>query len=74
MNKEMRKKIGPITASLIIVAAIGVGYVAGYQEGNDGDGPGLLKGIDAAQAQTAGANLVQNDIIAQDKRAGCVFE
>ncbi len=47
------RRIFPVCLVLGFAAAIGVGYLVGYQDGSRGDGPGLLKDVNAAQAQAA---------------------
>ena len=53
MSRFFTTRLGQISASLVIAVAIAAGYVVGYQDGSSGDGPGVLKEVNAAQAQAA---------------------
>ena len=57
MQRISAKRLGQTSAGLLVAAAIGVGYVAGYQTGTSGDGPSVLTGVSTAWAQSAGAPL-----------------
>lgn len=45
--------LGRLSASLVIIAAIGVAYGVGYRDGSGGDGPSLVTEVNAAEAQAA---------------------
>ena len=53
MSEFLTTRLKQITGGLVITAAIGVGYVAGYQDSNGTAGPGLLKEVNAAQSGAA---------------------
>jgi len=53
MRKVLTTRLGQIFASLVIAVAISAVYIVGYQNGRSGNGPSLLKEVNAAQAQAA---------------------
>jgi ribonuclease Z len=53
MHKFLTTRLGQVFASLVTAVAISAVYFVGYQNGRSGNGPSLLKEVNAAQAQAA---------------------